>query len=336
MSLRRIVDRFRTSRPEPRRIFFATDLHGSDVSYRKFLNAARIYGADVLVMGGDISGKIAVPIIKQEDNTYRATVHGTVEKVPDDEALEDLKSRLRLLGYYYEVMDLQRCMALQEDPDAVHDLFVTLARERLQQWIQLAEERLEGTSVTCYVSGGNDDYQEVLGVFDNDRNQHILYAEGDVFAIDQQYYLASVAWSRPTPWDTPRETDEEQLWELIEQAVAGIQDFECAIFNFHDPPYDSGLDTCPKLDTSTDPPSPIVKAGQLVTYSAGSKAVRRAIEEYEPMLGLHGHIHESRGAVRIGRTLCLNPGSEYGEGILRGCLIGVRDGEIISYQMTAG
>jgi Icc-related predicted phosphoesterase len=334
--MRGILERFSVKRPKPTRIFFATDLHGSDASYRKFLNAARVYGVDVLVMGGDISGKIVVPIIRQQNGTYRATVHETVECVPDKQALESLKSRLRLLGYYYQVMDEQTCLALQDDSDAVHQLFIKLARKRLQEWVQLAEERLEGTNVKCYISGGNDDCQEVLDVFDNSSNQHVVYAEGKVFTIDQEHCLASLAWSTPTPWDTPRETNEEQMYELIEQAIAGIQDFGYAIFNFHDPPYDSKLDTCPKLDTSTDPPSPIVKAGQLVTYSAGSRAVRRAIEEHQPMLGLHGHIHESRGAVRIGRTLCMNPGSEYGEGVLRGCLVGVRDGEVISYQMTAG
>ena len=55
--------------------------------------------------------------------------------------------------------------------------------------------------------------------------------------------------------------------------------------------------------------------------SVGSIAVRAAIEKYQPLLGLHGHIHESRSAQKIGRTLCINPGSEYGEGVLRGILL---------------
>ena len=46
---------------------------------------------------------------------------------------------------------------------------------------------------------------------------------------------------------------------------------------------------------------------------AGSTAVRASIEKHQPLVGLHGHIHESKGFVTLGRTLCLNPGSEYGK-----------------------
>jgi Icc-related predicted phosphoesterase len=90
------------------------------------------------------------------------------------------------------------------------------------------------------------------------------------------------------------------------------------------------------LDWNTDPPSQIVKGGQLVMFGAGSASVRHAIEIHQPLLGLHGHIHESPGAVKLGRTLCINPGSEYGEGVLRGCLVNIANGKIDSYQMTTG
>jgi Icc-related predicted phosphoesterase len=115
-----------------------------------------------------------------------------------------------------------------------------------------------------------------------------------------------------------------------------VSDPSHCIFNFHDPPVDSTLDTCPELDWSTDPPTPIVKAGQLVMHPAGSQSVRRAIETHQPMLGLHGHIHESPAAVKIGQTLCINPGSEYAEGMLRGALLNLSDGNVESYQLTRG
>jgi Icc-related predicted phosphoesterase len=54
------------------------------------------------------------------------------------------------------------------------------------------------------------------------------------------------------------------------------------------------------------------------------------------MLGLHGHIHEAQAVARIGRTLAVNPGSEYGEGVLKGCLLTIANGKVTSYQMTAG
>jgi Icc-related predicted phosphoesterase len=99
---------------------------------------------------------------------------------------------------------------------------------------------------------------------------------------------------------------------------------------------DSTLDTCPMLDWSTSPPTQIVKGGQAVMHGAGSKAVRRAIETHQPLLSLHGHIHESAGVVKIGRTTSVNPGSEYGEGVLRGCLLTLARDEVKNYQLTAG
>jgi len=148
--------------------------------------------------------------------------------------------------------------------------------------------------------------------------------------------MISIGLSTPTPWKTPREVSEEELWTEIEKMAAQVPDLHKAVFNFHDPPNDSTLDTCPMLDWSKDPPVQIVKAGQVVLHGAGSKSVRRAVETYQPILGLHGHIHESAGVAKIGRTVCINPGSEYGEGVLRGVLVQLRAGEVDGYQLTSG
>lgn len=154
--------------------------------------------------------------------------------------------------------------------------------------------------------------------------------------VDEDHTMISVGFSTPTPWNTPREIPDEELAKIIEGMVAKVSDLSHTIFNFHDPPIDSTLDTCPMLDWSKDPPEPIVKAGQIVMHGAGSKAVRTAIEKYQPMLGLHGHIHESMSVSKIGRTTIINPGSEYGEGMLRGCLVNFAGGTIEGYQMTSG
>ena len=93
---------------------------------------------------------------------------------------------------------------------------------------------------------------------------------------------------------------------------------ERAVFNLHCPPRETHLDQAALLD---DDFRPVVKGGQIAMTSVGSTAVRDAIELYQPMLGLHGHVHESPGTQRIGRTLTINPGSEYGDGVLRGVLL---------------
>jgi len=318
------------------RLFFATDVHGSERTYRKFLNAGKFYDAQVLVMGGDIIGKVAVPIIREGAGRYRATLQGTTESIESEEALQRLMERLGMLGFYAKIMTEEEFRSLSADPAAVDALFHTLARQRLEAWIELADSRLAGTGIRCYVTGGNDDYPDVLQAIKASGAQSFIDCEGIVVPIDDRHAMISVGNSTPTPWKTPREVTDEELGRIIDGMIAQVTDMRNCVFHFHDPPKDSTLDTCPELDWTTDPPAPIVKAGQLVMHGAGSQSVRNAIETHQPVLGLHGHIHESAAAARIGRTLCVNPGSEYGEGRLRGVLVNLSDGKVDGYQMTSG
>jgi Icc-related predicted phosphoesterase len=318
------------------RMFYATDIHGSERTYRKFINAGKFYDVNVIVMGGDITGKLLIPIIKGQNGHYRAMIQDRLEQFSTEEELKGLIDRLSLLGFYYKVMEEDEYQVLSQDPEKVDQLFHQLARGRLADWVELAETRLAGTGIRCFATGGNDDDPEVLTALDQVSAEAFIACEGDVVYIDDDHTMVSVGFSTPTPWDTPREMEDEELGEFIEKMVAGVPDMSHTIFNFHDPPVDSTLDTCPMLDWNTDPPEPIMQAGQQVMYGAGSRSVRNAIEKYQPMLGLHGHIHESQGVATIGRTTCINPGSEYGEGILRGCIVTFADGEVEGYQMTSG
>lgn len=318
------------------RLFFATDVHGSERTWRKFLNAGKFYEADVLVMGGDIIGKMAIPIIREGPDRYRATLQGTVEHLEGESALKSLQDRIGLLGFYSKIMDEDEYRDLAAHPEAVDLLFHQLARQRLESWIELADQRLNGTGIKCYVTGGNDDYADVLQVLKDSSAQSIIDCESRMVSIDEDHTMISIGLSTPTPWKTPREVSEEDLWNEIERMAGEVPEYGTSIFNFHDPPNDSTLDTCPMLDWSTDPPTPIVKAGQMVMHGAGSKSVRRAIETYQPMLSLHGHIHESPAIIKMGRTVVANPGSEYGEGILRGLLANLSSGKVEGYQLTSG
>jgi len=318
------------------RLFFATDLHASERTFRKFINAAKAYSAQVLVLGGDVLGKVTVAIVREPNGKYRATYGGRTDRATTQAELKQLQDRLGLLGCYYRVMDAEELRALESDPAAVEQLFFELARERLAQWIDWAETRLHETGIRCYITGGNDDDPAALAVLNDVGLHSVLPCEDRLAPLDDQHTMISLGYSTPTPWHTPREVSEEELGSKIETLAANVPDMSRCVFNFHDPPKDSTLDICPMLDWSTDPPKKIVKQGQVVMHGAGSASVRRAIEQYQPLLGLHGHIHESPGAKKIGRTLCLNPGSEYSEGILRGALVNLSDGRIVSYQMTVG
>jgi uncharacterized protein len=318
------------------RVFFASDFHGSQRIFRKFLNAAKHYEADVLVMGGDVVGKLAIPVIREGNGGYRAHLMGKTEHLEGADDLKDFEDRLGTLGYYNKIMDEDEYRAIESDRAAIDRLFHDLAGQRLASWIELAETRLAGSGVKIFMMGGNDDEPEVLELLKNANTQSVVFSEERQVQIDDHHTMISVGYSNRTPWKTPREVDDDDLGTMIEGLADGVADRERAIFNLHVPPVDSTLDTCPMLDWSTSPPTQIVKAGQPVLHGAGSKAVRRAIETHQPLLSLHGHIHESGGVTKIGRTISVNPGSEYGEGVLRGCLLALSRDEVKNYQLTAG
>ena len=318
------------------RLFFATDLHGSERTFRKFVNCAKFYKVDHIIMVGDIMGKFLVPIVHEHDSHYRMTLQGTIESIEGADALAAVKERVETLGFYHITVEEDELHAMQANQGEIDAAFHRLARERIERWIALADERLAGTSVKWYVTGGNDDPPDVLTVFDEMDSEHVVNCEGRVVMVDDLFPMANCGYSNPTPWATPREVDEDSLEAILEEAVQGVDDFTSAIFNLHVPPYDCTLDDCPKLDWSTDPPSPVVVGGVAQSAPAGSTAVRKIIEKYKPLLALTGHIHESRGLVNLGRTTVINPGSEYGEGIIKGCIITLAPGKLVGYQMTAG
>jgi Icc-related predicted phosphoesterase len=321
---------------EPTRIFYACDIHGSEPTYRKFLNAAKFYEVDALVFGGDLMGKLLIPIVREADGTYRARLQGQNHHIRGDEEMERFKRTLQTLGFYWQEMDPDEYRTYEGQQDRIDTLFDVLAKERLADWVALAEERLEGTGVRAYLCGGNDDTEEVLTALDEAPRDRVVNAENRVVPIDDEHVLVTVGYSTPTPWQTPRERTEPEIADVIEKVVAEVPDPSRAVFNFHCPPLDSSLDTCLKLDASVWPPTPVIENRQPVYYGAGSQAVTDALRRYQPTVGLHGHIHESRGMNRYGRTPAFNPGSEYGEGVLRGLIVAIRGGEVVGQQFTSG
>ncbi|MFC6874255.1 metallophosphoesterase family protein [Halobellus marinus] len=300
--------------PDATRIFFATDVHGSTACWRKFINSADFYDADVLILGGDTTGKAIFPIVDEGDK-YTYTRQGDEHTITDESELEDLLDSLEDTGYYPYVMDEAEYDALQNADDAQErqdEIFISEMCDRIEEWIAFAEENLDDTPV--YACPGNDDPFEIDEVWDS--SDTIDLVEGDVVEIGPGYQMASTGWTHPTPWDTDREESEEDLRKRIEGIISGIDDFDRAIFNFHEPPYDSQLDEAPELDEDLRP-----KFGAQSTEPVGSKVIRDIIEEYQPPLSLHGHIHESRGHTKIGRTDAINPGSVYSEASLQGAII---------------
>lgn len=312
------------------RLFFATDIHGSDVCWKKFLNAASFYHADVLVLGGDMTGKALVPIVSLPNGSYRATLLEQEFILESRAAVADMERSVRSRGYYPFHTDEDALAELTADESKVDALFQQQMLETLERWLALAEERLGASKTRCFVCPGNDDMFEVDDLVR--RSSRVGLSEGRVVEIDRDFAMISTGWSNRTPWDTYREDDEADLTARIEQMAAQAADLRRTIFNFHCPPHASGLDDVAELDADLRP----VNAGHSIV-PAGSTAVRDAIERHQPPLSLHGHIHEGKGATRIGATLAINPGSMYEQGVLMGALIDLdRRKGVKNYLLTSG
>jgi len=314
------------------RIFFTSDVHGSEVCFMKFLNAAKFYQADVLILGGDITGKMIVPIVHQPDGTAVADFLGTQQLMKTPAEVQALEKNIRNSGYYPYTSTPEEVEKLQGDKQLVNELFSKVMAQGVKRWVGIAEERLKGSKAKCYVSPGNDDRFDIDPVLRD--SSVVIYPEEVVVMIDEHHEMVTSGWANITPWHSPREVPEEDLIKKFGPMIDKVQHMENAIFNLHVPPHNTPLDLAPELDATL---KPVVKGGGGISMiHVGSTTVRQLIEQHKPLLGIHGHIHESRGFVKIGRTLCINPGSEYGEGILRGAVINLDQKGIKSYILTQG
>jgi len=312
-------------------VFFTTDVHGSERCFMKFVNTAAFYDADVIILGGDVTGKMIIPLIEQDNGCRAAEFAGGSQLTRTKEECDALIKNIRFSGYYPYLTTQGEMDELNADPKRIDALFTRLMGETMERCLKIAEERLGATGVKVFVTPGNDDrfvIDEVLS-----KSTFVQNPEGKVVNIDPDHEMISMGWSNPTPWNSPRETTEEDLEKKIEAMASKVKDMENCIFNMHCPPKDTPLDPAPKI---TKDLKARTSGGQSEMVSAGSSAVRRAITKYQPLLGLHGHIHESKAAAYLGRTLCLNPGSEYGEGILRGALITITKKGVKSHLFTQG
>jgi uncharacterized protein len=311
------------------RIFFATDIHGSEVCWRKFLNAGAFHKADVLIMGGDMTGKAMVPIVRRA-NDWRLTLQDQEHVLATEDEVKAMEKRISDRGYYPIRLTPDEVAAWDADPALVDTRFKAEMVAGVERWMALADQRLKGTSIQCVVSPANDDIFELDPIIASAKQ--VLLGESNTIDLDG-FTMVSTGYANPTPWNTFRELPEDELRTRIDGLVAEVPDRRRAIFNFHAPPYGSNLDNAPKLDADMR----YVSGGQALV-PVGSHAVRDAIAQYEPVLSLHGHIHEGRGAVKIGRTLAVNPGSTYEDGVLQAAIVDLdsKKGEVKRYLLING
>jgi Icc-related predicted phosphoesterase len=310
------------------RLFYASDIHGSDLLWRKFLGASKFYEADASVMGGDLLGKAIVPIERTDDGTYRADFLGNERRVREGTELDELVGAIRFNGYYPWIATRDEIAARAADTQG---LFDEIARDEIRRWVDLADQRAAANgSGELFVMAGNDDpwfVDEIL-----ERSQALVFCDDRILRLGPHEMLSS-SYANPTPWNSPRELDEDALYERLKKLADRLEQPQRAVFNLHVPPYDSRLDQGPDLKQDL---TPRYSGGQPVMKPVGSTAVRQLIEEVQPLLALHGHIHESKGETRIGRTLALNSGSEYNTGRLHGVVVTLAEDHVIGHQFVVG
>ncbi len=311
-------------------IYYASDVHGSDQCWRKFLGAGKFYDVNALIMGGDLTGKAIIPIVRQ-DGVHRAHFLGDDRVAATAEELAELEAAVRYNGMYPWITDADEVARHSVDAAAKDELFEQVMLDELRRWVALADERMPERGIDVFVMGGNDDPFSVDDVLNG--GTHMVNCDDRIVMVGQ-HEMISCSFANHTPWSSPRELDENALYERIKRIADQVERPESAIFNLHVPPYNSGLDRAIEVDQATM--THVYKKGQAHEIPVGSTAVRQIIEDYAPLLSLHGHIHESRGEAKIGRTLALNTGSEYNSGRIHGAVIVLEPTKVVSHQFVVG
>jgi len=312
------------------RLYFATDLHVSDKCFRKFLNGGSVYGADVMVLGGDVAGKAIQAVVRGPGGRYSLEFRGSRYDVEYGDELRQVEQLVSDHGYYPYRADPGELEA-REAAGSLDDLFLELIRERLVRWLQLADERLRPKGIPVYWMLGNDDPSELDDVLE--AAPYGVHGDERVVVLPSGHEMYSLGYSNLTPWQSFRELPEDRIAAALDGAVSRMEHPERAVFNVHVPPYDTGLDEAPVLDSSLTVQQ---SGGSTRMAQVGSPAVRAFLERVQPLLGLHGHIHESAGFRQLGRTLAVNPGSDYGTGTLNGALVTLEPDRVKAHQLVRG
>lgn len=316
------------------RLFFAADAHGSNIVWRKWLSVPKMYDIHIMLLAGDLTGKAILPIVKQEDGSYSCKLFGEKKILKDENSLEKIKTIAGDSGYYPVVLTSSEVEELREDPQKLSSLFGTVIKKRMEEWLVLLENTIS-PDIEVVVMPGNDDDFIIDEIIKN--HERVIYPLNKAVEFNNLpgYKMISLDYVNPTPWNTFRECSEKDLKKKLNK-LADIIDAEWkrVICNFHPPPYDTNIDLAPKLSKDLKPVSSFISP--VIKEHVGSKAVRNFIEDKQPFLGLHGHIHEARGYDYIGNTIVFNPGSEYSQGILSGLILEIQDFRIKKWWWVSG
>ncbi|GAC1445721.1 MAG: metallophosphoesterase [Chloroflexota bacterium] len=312
------------------KLYYAGDIHGSEKCFLKFVNAAKFYKADVLILGGDITGKGIVTLVERPGGGFGARFMGRDYEFQSDGEVLDLEKNIRFNGMYPYRCTQDELERMRADVAYMDTVWENVTKASVARWEELAAERLDGTGIRALAMAGNDDEWYIDDVLKTGSGME--YVDRQVIELGE-YQVLSLSWANPTPWGSPREFSEADMAIELHRLAQDLDRGRHWIFNLHVPPYNSSLDMAAEL---TEDLAVVRKGGEPQIIPVGSTAVRSFIEEYQPVVSLHGHIHESRGVAKIGNTVCINPGSMYAEGVIHGALVTVEGAKVKQQQLVSG
>lgn len=313
------------------RLFFAADVHGSESVWRKWLSVPEFYKADIIIMAGDLTGKAVIPIVKEKDGSFWSKAFGKTMTAKTEEEVDKIKEEIMYGGGYPYICLPEEIEPMKKSQQIVDEVFKRVMVDNIERWMKMVAGKVP-KETKVIVMPGNDDIFAIDSVIK--KSDRVIYPLGKSIPLCFDYEMISLDYTNPTPWDSPRECSEDELQEKLDSLtrLANV-DWSKVICNFHCPPYSTNLDLAPRLDRNL---RPILKLGSPEMISVGSKSILEFLKKYQPFLSLHGHIHESAGTQQIGRTFAVNPGSEYGEGILRGMILEIAGDGLKKWWAVSG
>lgn len=295
--------------------YFTGDIHGSEVTFKKVLKAGKFYGANAVIIAGDLVGKGMIPISKTNSG-YECEFGGEHNILSTENDLQKMLELIDNSGFYHYVTSKEELTDLYKSQEAADKLVDRLIVERMTNWVERMQTAGKQDGMVFYISPGNDDPYSIDPILSG--GEYVINPEDRLVSVHEKIDLLTCGVTNPTPWNTERELPEDKLLEKLENLVTLVPDTKKCIFSFHAPPYMTKLDVAPTLNKDLRMESGL---GAAPSQNVGSKAVRTIIEKYQPLVSVHGHIHESPGKDKIGNTFCFNAGSEYAQGVLRGIIL---------------
>jgi len=307
------------------RYLFASDMHASDLAFRKFISVALQYKVNVAVTD-ELTGKFIIPALKQKDGSVQFVFRDETVTARTEAEQKTEENKAANVGNYVYYCTPEEYEEMKSGTEGQDKLFKTLVCERLRRWTKFAEEKLKGKVDAVIMMPGNDDEPYLDDVLAE--SKWITNPDGKVIKLLGNEVLAS-GLANMTPWKCPRDVEEDVLEQELEKLCAQITDWKHAIMITHCPPYDTKIDKAPKLDAKFNV---VYSGGSPVMIPVGSTSVRKVVEKYQPLLGLHDHLHEGKGIDHIGRTTLINSGSEYYKGLLSAALVNLEDDKVKGYM----